>query len=230
MNGYWFQPSNFSISFPGTDHHFIHSHRPRKAAEMHRNEALKMCNIRPRDPPSFPEKIFFYQRAKDRVIANSEELCQALREEGWQTYLETEDREGSIGIRPRFTLLDFCTLVQSMYEADIIITTDGSHNSLLPYARPGSVVIFVFPYNNRLPDWKLMSYYSGLRVLEIMTINSSYSIHVRLLFSLLMPKPTETNWPTFQKNGQEYSTLNASLRECTYILCRMALRSRFLKY
>ncbi len=47
---------------------------------------------------------------------------------------------------------------------------------MLPFARPGSVVIIVHPYNFRVPDWKLMGYYAGLRVLELVTLNVSYSI------------------------------------------------------
>jgi hypothetical protein len=53
---------------------------------------------------------------------------------------------------------------------------DGSHNHLLSYARPGSVLILVIPFNFRVPDWKLLGNIVGLRVLELMTLNASYSI------------------------------------------------------
>jgi len=73
---------------------------------------------------------------------------------------------------------DFCQSVFNVHSADIIVTVDGSQNQLLSYARPGSVVIFVFPYHFRLPDWKVLAYFAGLRSLEIVTLNASLATDV----------------------------------------------------
>ena len=48
-------------------------------------------------------------------------------------------------------LPDFCQIVATVYTADIIISVDGSSNQLLAYARPGSVLILVYPFNFRAP-------------------------------------------------------------------------------
>ncbi len=53
---------------------------------------------------------------------------------------------------------------------------DGSHNHVISYARPGSIFLLVLPYNFRVPDWKLLGHLSGLRVLELISLNRNSSI------------------------------------------------------
>jgi hypothetical protein len=79
-------------------------------------------------------------------------------------------------------------------------------------------MIIVFPYNFRIPDWKLMGYYSGLRILELMTVNKSYS---------LPPQPTDNDDPTFaDRHKEKQHSLEVPLKNCTYINCRMSIRAR----
>jgi len=137
----------------------------RAAAERHRNQALKFCNI-PHRYPTLPKNIFFFQRGHDRQIYNGKELCESVNDTSLHSDLETDDHP------------DFCTQVANMYAADVIVSVDGSHNQLLSYARPGSVLILVLPYNFRVPDWKLLAYYVGLRTLEIITLDPKYSLDV----------------------------------------------------
>eukprot|EP01116_Phalansterium_solitarium_P016312 TRINITY_DN3776_c0_g1_i1.p1 TRINITY_DN3776_c0_g1~~TRINITY_DN3776_c0_g1_i1.p1 ORF type:complete len:619 (-),score=133.87 TRINITY_DN3776_c0_g1_i1:125-1981(-) len=145
--------------------HFTSRHR----AERNRNQALDMCKI-PRRPDAAvgtsiaPRKVFFFERGFDRQF-NSEQLCEQTRELGYEAYVETlED------------VPDFCQHIATIYSADIIVTAHGSHNYLLAYARPGSVVLFIQPLNLAVPDWKLLAYYAGLRSVELSTFNMSYCL------------------------------------------------------
>jgi hypothetical protein len=76
----------------------------------------------------------------------------------------------------------------------------------------------VFPFNFRIPDWKLMGYYSGLRVLELMTTNKNYSIAAGY--------PLEDNPTYVDKYKNRRPSLEVPLKDCTYIMCRMSIRNR----
>eukprot|EP01114_Cavostelium_apophysatum_P017910 TRINITY_DN5416_c0_g1_i5.p1 TRINITY_DN5416_c0_g1~~TRINITY_DN5416_c0_g1_i5.p1 ORF type:complete len:418 (+),score=93.36 TRINITY_DN5416_c0_g1_i5:2337-3590(+) len=138
-----------------TQQHFT----SREAANEHRDAALRLCDVPKRYPTkNDTKKLFFYERGFDRYIVNSEELCEHSNTRGFTAVVDTDDQ-------------DFCTQVESIYSADVIVTTDGSQNQILSYARPGSVVIFAYPFHFRVPDWKLLAYYASLRSLEIVTLD-----------------------------------------------------------
>ena len=126
--------------------------------------SLENVWIPERPTPESPQNVFIYQRGHERQIRNAEELCNDFKNQGFNAYIETDDQP------------NYCQQVASMYAADIIVSVDGSHNHLLVYARPGSTLIVVIPFNFRVPDWKLLGHIVGLRVLEYITLNSSYSL------------------------------------------------------
>jgi hypothetical protein len=181
-----------NVLVPASTHQHFTS---REAAAMHRSSALRMCNIPERPTPKVPRTVFFYQRGHERQMYNVEELCSYSKQLGYSSYIETDDHP------------DYCQQIASMYSADIIVSVDGSHNHLLSYARPGSVLILVIPFNFRVPDWKLLGHIVGLRVLELMTLNASYSI----------PHPG-------QSIPQRTRSLEKKLLDCYTYECRVNLR------
>lgn len=60
-----------------------------EAASKHRSQALKMCSIPERNPAKHsPSKnIVFFQRAAERYLVNSENLCIDLSNKGFQAYV-----------------------------------------------------------------------------------------------------------------------------------------------
>jgi len=158
--------------------------------------ALRMCDI-PFRKATAPKKVFFFQRGFDRQIRNADDLCVSLRRRRLDSYVDTCD-----------DLPDFCQQIATVHAADIIITVDGSHNHLLAYARPGTVVIFVSGYNFRIPDWKVLSYHAGLRALEYVAVNKSQALY----------------HPGFSMHSV-HKSLNATMLFCAYQYnCRVHLR------
>jgi hypothetical protein len=111
-------------------------------------------------------KVVFTERSANRFLINAEDLCRRTAAvTGLAALVFTESSR-----------MDLCEDMVAYHAADVIVSNTGSQNTLQVFARPGSVVIHVFPYNDYYPRWKIPNRHARLRQLEIVGVMSEHTM------------------------------------------------------
>ena len=121
-----------------------------------------MCGIPLRENVTKLQNIFKIDR-DGRQLLNWQELCDLPQMSKYEIQTKCFER------------LPFCEQVKQVYWGDILIANHGSALVMTAFARKGSVMIDLIPGKLRNPDLKLIAYYSGVRYLEFVNMNDTYT-------------------------------------------------------
>eukprot|EP01116_Phalansterium_solitarium_P024729 TRINITY_DN9145_c0_g1_i1.p1 TRINITY_DN9145_c0_g1~~TRINITY_DN9145_c0_g1_i1.p1 ORF type:complete len:589 (-),score=152.08 TRINITY_DN9145_c0_g1_i1:56-1750(-) len=170
-----------------------------EAADRYRREALRMCNIthREQNDKLQPTNVFFNERGFDRHLRNHEELCEMTRAKGYNAFVETLD-----------DIKDWCHSVAIAHASDVVVAIDGSHLWVLPFMKPGSVLLLIYPPNFRAPDFKFLANSVGVRAVELQLLDKSLSL----------PNPRD--------GPDQNKSLWTPMIECLGYWCRHPLKAR----
>ena len=144
-----------------TNHHL--TFRSETEADMVREAGWKYCGIKGAETshiaeprPVRPLRVLFSERAMDRMVMNAEKLCQMVKTKGMHVTLHVESER-----------MDICEDMPFYAATDVIVAQDGSQKTYQVFARPGTVAIFVFPYNSYYPHWLIPNSFARLRAVDI---------------------------------------------------------------
>ena len=109
-------------------------------AEQLKSLAQEMCQLPPIVPlqPLLdgPLNVMFLERAWNRFVLNSPELCAVLDAQS--------DISAVLVVESIFEQYGSCAAVELMARHEVFITREGSHETMLAFARRGSVVITAY--------------------------------------------------------------------------------------
>ncbi len=162
--------------------------RSEAEADRVRSAGWRYCRLRepgkPRAPRPVVLKVVFTERSANRFIINAEDLCRRTAAvKGLSALVHTESSR-----------MELCEDMVVYHAADVIVSNTGSHNTLQVFARAGSVVISVFPFNDYYPRWKIPNRHACLRQLEIVGIVREHTMvegtfaNLRVNVGVLDPK------------------------------------------